>query len=74
MVGGMKKSGKWKIFFFNPLVCPIFSIYRSCVIAANSPGQILIKIIIRVAIVTSYVLGRLALELGFKQLFSSEQF
>lgn len=59
--------------FFNPLVCPI-SIYRSCVIAPNTPGQTLIKIIIRVAIVTSYVLGRLAVELGFKQLFSSEQF
>ena len=56
---------------FSPLVCPVFSIYRSCVIAPISPGLILIKIIIRVTIVTPYVVGRLALELGFKQLFNS---
>lgn len=60
-----------KIFFFNPLVCPGFSIDGSYVIVPISPRLILITITIKVAIVTSHVLRRLALELGFYHLFSS---
>ena len=67
-----EEDRKWKdlnsVFFFPPLVCPVFSIYRSCVISPISPGLILIKVIVIVAVVTSYVIGRLTLELGFRQL------
>lgn len=74
MVGGMWKTGNGKIcslFFIFLLVCPIFSVYESHVIAPISPRLILVKIITRVAAVTSYVVEILALELGFKQHFSS---
>lgn len=60
-------------FFFFTLIslsCPVFYIYVESLVAPISPGLILIKVIVRVAIVISYVVRSLILELGFKYLFS----
>lgn len=78
MVRDMRKVGNrknLKIFFFNPPVYPVFSISRSylsllCIIVlyyhcTHPPRLILITIMINVAIVTSHVIRRMALELGF---------